>query len=52
LKEGCGSLGEGRPFRFASTTTIFVERLFAMIVNAFFLLIAPFWAGKTGFGAS
>jgi hypothetical protein len=47
-KEGCGSLGEGRPFRFASTTTIFVERLFAMIVNAFFLLTAPFWA----FGAS
>jgi hypothetical protein len=37
---------------FGSTTTIFVERLLAMVVNAFFLLTAPFWAGKTGFGAS
>jgi hypothetical protein len=32
--------------------TIFVEQLLAMIVNVFFLLTAPFWAGKTGFGAS
>jgi hypothetical protein len=51
-KESCGSLGEGRPFWFISTTTIFIERLLATVVNAFFLLTAPFWAGKTGFGAS
>jgi hypothetical protein len=31
---------------------ILVERSFAMMLNAFFLLIVPFWAGETGFGAS
>jgi hypothetical protein len=31
---------------------LFADRLFMVVVNGFFLLTAPFWAGKTSFGTS
>jgi hypothetical protein len=51
-EKGRGPVGEGEPFRFTLRSIIFVERSFAMMLNAFFLLIVLFWAGETGFGAS
>jgi hypothetical protein len=51
-KESRGSVGKGKPFQFALTTIIFVEQSFALMLNAFFLLIVLFWAGETGSEAS